>query len=709
MKLLKVVSFIFLSLTAFGQPVNDNPCGAITLPVNAGGCTFQTHVLPTTTTNTGGVPAPGCGSMGPDIWFQVTVPASGALIIDLSSNGGPTDMCMAWYTGPNCGNLNTLIECDDDDSQNGLMPMICHAGSGCTIPGDCQQNSTLTPGMTVWVRIWEYGGGTFGGFDICAYEPPPSTGPSTCATATNIPSLPFTGSGTTCCSTNNYGQAVGCGGSYQTGEDYLYQYTPSVNQVVDINLTGTLSYTGLHVTADCPGWGTCVGQATATGGNPSLCGINMTAGTTYYIMIDTWPSPPCTPFNISITESSAPTCNLNYSFSSIPYSPDPNAGTSIPMSIDDRFSSYIPIGFDFCFDGTPYTQFLVSSNGYLIFDPVGCSTNLPTTNASPGAYSGWPINTTIPNTTEAPRNAIMFPWQDIDPSVGGTLRYQVLGVAPNRRLVVTFFNVPYFSCNNLLFTGQVKLFETTNNIEIHLGNKTICSTWNGGNGILGLHNYNGTQAVLGIQSGITGGSDWTASNQAARFTYNCGLCPNPLPVGLSSFDGHPEEGYNILEWNTESEQNNAYFILESASDGVNFEELAYITGAGTTTEKQNYSHRHENPEELVYYRLKQVDYDGEYEYSNIIAVSSRIENDINFFPNPAENALFFNLNEELEGTYIVEYTDVLGNTIRDEVTFNKMNLSYEAKAFKGLSSGVYIISILDQDGQALTVQKVIKK
>lgn len=690
-------------------PSNDEPCGATILAVNSGSCFYQAATLPTSATISTGMPAPGCSSLGPDIWFQVTVPAGG-LIIDLSNNGGPTDMGMAWYTGPNCNNLNTLIECDDDDSQNGAMPMICHAGSSCTIPGDCQQNSTLTPGTTVWVRVWEYGGGTFGGFDICAYSPAPAGGASTCANATVIPALPFTNSGTTCCAANTYSSATGCLSSYQDGEDYMYTYTPAANQTIDINITGSLAYTGVFVTNACPSAGgvACIGSATSTTGNPSLCGVNLVAGTTYYIMIDTDPTPNCTPFNISINTSTAPTCNLNYSYSTIPFAPDLNAGVNIALPIDDRFSSsYLPIGFDFCFDGFQYNQALLSSNGYLIFDPISCASNLPGGNASPGAYSGWPINAAIPNTTDAPRNCIMFPWQDVDPSLGGTIRYQVLGTAPNRRFVITFDQVPYFSCTSLLFTGQLKLFETTNNIEIHLTNKTVCTTWNGGAGILGLHNFNGTQAVLGTNYP----TQWSVTNTAYRFTYNCpGPCIviSPLPVELASFDGQSMEDYNLLTWETYSETDNEQFVVEHSPNGIDFEVLGYVQGNGTSTELNHYDFRHEDPTMLEYYRLRQVDMNGVSEYSNTIALSRRKDVGIHFYPNPSNNQLFVGLDRELEGDYVVRYTDMLGKTYQQSIYMTKNVLSYELEHFRQLPKGIYMIQLIGND-EVISIDKIVKE
>ncbi|MBL7900205.1 MAG: hypothetical protein JNJ99_16840, partial [Crocinitomicaceae bacterium] len=98
---------------------NDNPCSATVLTVGAT-CSY-TNSTNAGATASSGVPAPGCASYsGGDVWFQVTVPASGNLIVD-SNTGVVTDGGMALYSGT-CGSVS-LITCNDDGSSNGLMPM----------------------------------------------------------------------------------------------------------------------------------------------------------------------------------------------------------------------------------------------------------------------------------------------------------------------------------------------------------------------------------------------------------------------------------------------------------------------------------------------------------------------------------------------------------------------------------------------------------
>ena len=106
-----------ISRTCSAPPANDNCSGAITLTPTTN-CTYTTYST-LGATNSVGPPGPGCASYaGGDVWFRVTVPASGILNID-TQTGVMTDSGMAVYSGT-CGSLS-LITCDDDSSANGLM------------------------------------------------------------------------------------------------------------------------------------------------------------------------------------------------------------------------------------------------------------------------------------------------------------------------------------------------------------------------------------------------------------------------------------------------------------------------------------------------------------------------------------------------------------------------------------------------------------
>lgn len=219
-------------------PANDEPCNAITLPVPENGvCNYQTYTNQSAT-GTQNVPAPGCASYnGADVWFKLTVPCTGSIILD-GQTGVITDGGMAIYSGT-CDNL-TLIECDDDDSPNGLMPRIVRTG--------------LVPGSTLWVRFWEFGGNNNGTFGLCAQVPPPSPPASSCQTA-----QPFCTSATPSTVPNITGQAstggggiYGCLGSTPNPTYYYLQIQNSGN--IDITISQQ-STTGTGLDVDFIVWG----------------------------------------------------------------------------------------------------------------------------------------------------------------------------------------------------------------------------------------------------------------------------------------------------------------------------------------------------------------------------------------------------------------------------------------------------------------------
>lgn len=92
----------------------------------------------------------------------------------------------------------------------------------------------------------------------------------------------------------------------------------------------------------------------------------------------------------------------------------------------------------------------------------------------------------------------------------------------------------------------------------------------------------------------------------------------PLPVELLRFTVTDEDGGAMLEWATASESNNDYFVIERSSDGSNFQEIARIDGHGTSDEQHEYHYFDKYPgSQVVYYRLRQVDFDGKTEYFEI--------------------------------------------------------------------------------------------
>lgn len=135
-------------------------------------------------------------------------------------------------------------------------------------------------------------------------------GGSNCSAAVSSPvSLPFSATNQTTCGMGNVytsGNSTVCGnGVYLDGEDIVYAFTPTTSGLININVTSSATWVGLFLYQGCPSGGTCLDNATSSSGNQTLSNVNVTAGVTYYVVVDKWLSPTCiTSFNINI---SAPT------------------------------------------------------------------------------------------------------------------------------------------------------------------------------------------------------------------------------------------------------------------------------------------------------------------------------------------------------------------------------------------------------------------
>jgi gliding motility-associated-like protein len=197
-----------------------------------------------------------------------------------------------------------------------------------------------------------------------------------------------------------------------------------------------------------------------------------------------------------------PKQTVNYAVTNIPYVAQNNTGTQLFMT-DDSQQGPFNIGFTFCFFGQTYTQFWVGSNGWISF-----SAGQPTTFTTQTIPTGNAL---------VPKNCIMGPWQDWHPGIGGQIRYQVQGVAPCRKLVVSWTNVPMFSCTGNQGTFHIVINESTNVIENHIQSKPACTQWQGGTATQGVHNAAGTVAIAAPGRNSTA---WTATNDAYRWTPN---------------------------------------------------------------------------------------------------------------------------------------------------------------------------------------------
>ncbi len=174
---------------------------------------------------------------------------------------------------------------------------------------------------------------------------------------------------------------------------------------------------------------------------------------------------------------------------------------------------------------------------------------------------------------------------------------------------------------------------------------------------------------------------------------------NPLPIELLSFDAKVVKQNVNIDWITSSEINNDYFIIEKSKDGIYFNEINQITGAGNSNTELYYSSIDKNPYNgISYYRLKQIDFDGSFTYSDLKAINfaSNIKN-INFYmyPNPvnSENNINISISNYTKNSKLYVY-NITGTKIISNYIIQDNHINLDRTLFK---KGTYIVSIVTEN------------
>ncbi|MCB0634671.1 MAG: T9SS type A sorting domain-containing protein, partial [Lewinella sp.] len=181
-------------------------------------------------------------------------------------------------------------------------------------------------------------------------------------------------------------------------------------------------------------------------------------------------------------------------------------------------------------------------------------------------------------------------------------------------------------------------------------------------------------------------------------TYAC----EALPVELADFGYHLADGIVVLNWLTVSELNNLGFEVEYAKDGLHWQQIGFVEGYGTTTDIHHYEFPHYGSSEGTnYYRLKQLDYDGKYEYSNILSVSLNSQWEQGawiLYPNPTKGEL--TVNGDLSDLPFVRIMNNSGVLIRE------FALSEPRVDISDLPEGMYIFTF--NNGREIVTRRILK-
>ncbi|MCB9034144.1 MAG: T9SS type A sorting domain-containing protein [Chitinophagales bacterium] len=215
---------------------------------------------------------------------------------------------------------------------------------------------------------------------------------------------------------------------------------------------------------------------------------------------------------------------------------------------------------------------------------------------------------------------------------------------------------------------------------------------------------NGVQYVeYGNIPGLSGG---TGATGASPYSVS------PLPVELLSFTGYNDGQINVLNWITASEINTDKFIIERSPNGVGFNQIGEVDAAGNSSAELSYNFNDESP--LLgnnYYRLKIVDNDGTYEYSNIILLNvNHIVKDAiaNIYPNPTNAFVNIDYQSTTNNNLNINIYDATGKLMLNKQEAVNEGLNKLILDLSVLAKGTYILQMNNQDGTLNNQVKLIK-
>ncbi len=452
------------------------------------------------------------------------------------------------------------------------------------------------------------------------------------------------------------------------GTESIFSFTATSSGIHSLDITttsgGFVDFFWIDAATGCSAAGpwNCIGSVGVPGNYGSM---NWVAGQTYYILLD-------------------PEGTGSYTFVF-----DVNCPNGGPVTASDC-SSAIPV----CTN----LSFSIDPNGFGLVDELctGCVSNPSTnpTSANFGCLNSGELNST---------------WFTVNVAAGGTLDFS-FGAPLGNINCFDWIMWPYdaTTCNDIIantlppvtcnwnspcagFTGVGSIpppggdpgnFEPTMNVST------------GDQYLICFSNY--SSALTSVPLSFTGSSD-----------ISCTL----LPVEILNFSGVGKEGYNKLDWSTGAEVNNAYFAIESSEDGVVFEKIGEVQGAGTSLTVNEYSFNDYLARSgVTYYRLKQVDFNEEYKYTGTIAVSGKVNTHfkvLSAYPNPTDHK--FNVQLLMSDSDKVQLSIAEPNgTIVESFgrECNEGNNLIEIPV-SHYSKGMYFVKILNERTQASELIKLV--
>ncbi len=204
---------------------------------------------------------------------------------------------------------------------------------------------------------------------------------------------------------------------------------------------------------------------------------------------------------------------------------------------------------------------------------------------------------------------------------------------------------------------------------------------------------NGSKSIDGIWGSV---STLSPTNGLTGLVINASAAP--LPVKLVSFSINHKNENSLLTWATSSEVNNKGFEVERSIDGKNFSIVGFVKGFGNSNRMVNYSFTDKN-NQTAYYRLKQVDFDGKFDYSKTLLFNSLEIEGIELSPNPFGNTITLASEKQITKIEIIDMTGKV--KLMEVVNSNKAEINTSE-----LNNGVYFIRV--NNGETIVTKRIVK-
>ncbi len=182
----------------------------------------------------------------------------------------------------------------------------------------------------------------------------------------------------------------------------------------------------------------------------------------------------------------------------------------------------------------------------------------------------------------------------------------------------------------------------------------------------------------------------------------------PVPVELLDFRGEAKGEINALSWTTATEINNRHFEVQRSINGSDFETIGIVEGNGNSSVEIDYAFDDTKPAAVSYYRLKQVDFDGAFEYSDVIKISRKVRglSLSSVYPSPTRGNTNIVFNTEKSMDLTISIIDVTGRVLGQYSISAYEGTNQTELDLSAYSNGMYMIVLESSDTREIT--RIIK-